>query len=39
MNGDNRFNLITEIGEQNISQSAEYDIKSSYDDFLGAFHI
>lgn len=37
MNGDNRFNLITEIGEQNISQSAEYDIKSSYDDFFGRF--
>ena len=34
---DNKFNLITEIGEQNINQNTEYDLFSSYEDFFNRF--
>ena len=32
--GDNKFNLITEAGSQNINQNTEYDLYSSYEDFF-----
>ncbi len=37
MTVDNRFNLITEVGEQNINQSTKYDLYSSYEDFFNRF--
>ena len=37
MTVDNKFNLITETGEQNINQSTEYDLFSSYEDFFNRF--
>ncbi len=32
--GDNKFNLITETGDQNTNQNTEYDLYSSYEDFF-----
>ncbi len=34
---NNKFNLITETGEENINQSTEYDLFSSYEDFFNRF--
>ena len=37
MTVDNKFNLITETGEENIDQNTEYDLFSSYEDFFNRF--
>ena len=37
MTVNNKFNLITETGEQNINQRTKYDLFSSYEDFFNRF--
>ena len=37
MTVNNKFNLITETGEQNINQNTKYDLFSSYEDFFNRF--
>ena len=37
MTVNNKFNLITETGEQNINQNTKYDLFSSYEDFFNCF--